>query len=600
MLCEKVVNSGQFLPIYWRKVINNPKKHQKSSSFGSNNRNQGSGYDDLFTLAFSHHKENNLDKAEELYTACLDMKPKDPLILHNLGVIFLQTGRFDNAIHKFYEAIKYKPKYVDALCNLGIALKNSGKLEEAVKIYNEALAIETNSPEIYSNLGILQQELNHLAEAQTSLKKAVSLDPKRADFWSNLAILNYRLGEVETALTEFTEALKLDPDNPTLLSNFGSILVELGRSKEALAPLNRSLNLKDNSTEVLYNLGKANYNLTQLDKSINYYKSAIAFDPDFAKAHHNMAHALLARGNLRDGWEEYGWRWAAKGLSETLTRFNKPIWQGENISTKKILVWSEQGIGDEILFSSLIPNLKELSAHCILEANPRLVPLFNRSFPSVKVVEFDRDQDNGSNYTEFDFHLPTGDLPKLLWQKMGGIKTAPNYLLADSEKKAEYRKRYKTRGKHLIGLSWASSPPKGIPLSSFSPIFKLPNITFVNLQYGEHSEEILACKKRYNIDMISDPEVDPLISMENHAAQVAAMDAVVSIQNTTIYVSGGLGIQTFAILPPIPDWRWLGKTDKSPWHNSVNLYPRTSEDFSAVEKLMNNVAKDLGNFLKTK
>ena len=100
--------------------------------------------------------------------------------------------------------------------------------------------------------------------------------------------------------------------------------------------------------------------------------------------------------------------------------------------------------------------------------------------------------------------------------------------------------------------------------------------------------------------MISDPEVDPLISMENHAAQVAAMDAVVSIQNTTIYVSGGLGIQTFAILPPIPDWRWLGKTDKSPWHNSVNLYPRTSEDFSAIEKLINNVAIDLGNFLKIK
>ena len=133
-MCEKVVNSGQFLPIYWRKVINNPKKHQKSSSFGSNNRSQGSGYDDIFTLAFSHHKENNLDKAEELYNACLDMKPKDPLILHNLGVIFLQTGRFDYAIQRFYEAIKYKPKYVDALCNLGIALKNSGKLEEAVKI----------------------------------------------------------------------------------------------------------------------------------------------------------------------------------------------------------------------------------------------------------------------------------------------------------------------------------------------------------------------------------------------------------------------------------------------------------------------------------
>jgi len=600
LLCEKVVNSGQFLPIYWRKVINNPKKHQKSSSFGSNNRNQGSGYDDIFNLAFSHHKENNLDKAEELYTTCLEMNPKDPLILHNLGVIFLQTGRFDNAIQKFYEAIKYKPKYVDALCNLGIALKHSGKLEEAVKIYNEALAIETNSPEIYSNLGILQQELNHLAEAQTSLKKAVSLDPKRADFWSNLAILNYRLGEVETALAEFTEALKLDPDNPNLLSNFGSILVELGKSQEALAPLNRSLNLKDNSTEVLYNLGKANYNLAQLDKSINYYKSAIAFDPDFSKAHHNLAHALLANGNLGDGWKEYSWRWAAKGLSEKLNRFNQPLWKGENISTKKILVWSEQGIGDEILFSSLIPNLKELAAHCILEANPRLVPLFNRSFPGVKVVEFNRDQDDPTNYSDFDFHIPTGDLPKLLTQKMGTIKTANNYLVADSDKKAAYRKRYETKDKYLVGLSWASSAPKGIPLSSFSPIFKLPNITLVNLQYGEHNDEIRSCKNNYGIDVISDPEVDPLTSMDDHAAQVAAMDAVISIQNTTIYVSGGLGIKTFAILPPVPDWRWLGKTDESPWHNSVSLYHRTSKDSNLIDKVMQSVALDLENFLNTK
>jgi len=347
-------------------------------------------------------------------------------------------------------------------------------------------------------------------------------------------------------------------------------------------------------------LGKANYNLAQLEKSIKYYKSAIALDPDFAKAHHNLAHAFLAHGNSGDGWQEYSWRWAAKGLSEKLTRFNKPIWQGENISNKKILVWCEQGIGDEILFSILIPKLKEISSLCVLEANPRLVPLFNRSFPGVKVIEFDRDQEDPSNYGDFDFHIPTGDLPKLLWQKMEKIKTANSYLIADSDKKAMYRKRYETKGKHLIGLSWASSPPKGIPLSSFSPIFKLPNITFVNLQYGEHNDEIRSCKNNFGVDIISDPEVDPLISMDNHTAQVAAMDAVISIQNTTIYVSGGLGIKTFAILPPLPDWRWLGETDKSPWHNSVSLYPRASEDLILIEKVMQTVASDLEKFLKTK
>jgi hypothetical protein len=185
-------------------------------------------------------------------------------------------------------------------------------------------------------------------------------------------------------------------------------------------------------------------------------------------------------------------------------------------------------------------------------------------------------------------------------QKMGTIKTANNYLVADSDKKAVYRKRYETKDKHLVGLSWASSPPKGIPLSRFSPIFKLPNITFVNLQYGEHNDEIRSCKNNYGIDIISDPEVDPLISMDDHAAQVAAMDAVISIQNTTIYVSGGLGIKTFAVLPPVPDWRWLGKTEKSPWHNSVSLYHRASKDSILIEKVMQSVALDLENFLNTK
>jgi tetratricopeptide (TPR) repeat protein len=514
------------------------------------------------SAALAAHTAADLAVAAKLYHETLKREPHNAEALHNLGVIALQEGKAREAIRWLKKAIRRNPAYTDAYSNLGLALKGAGRLQDAAAAYRQAIAIDPDIAEIHANLGMVLKDL----------------------------------GLSDQSRAAFEAALGLAPDHPAILTNLGASLVNAGQAKEAVTHLRAAVEAAPRDVNARYNLAKAHFSLGDVKEAAHQFECVVAIRPDFAEAHHNLGHALLASGELDAGWREYDWRWTAKTFRDGQRRFNRPKWSGESLAGKNIFVWSEQGLGDKILFAGLLAELAHLADLCVLETEARLVPLLSRSFPNIEVRERKETQSGDMDLSGFDFHVPLGDLPRWFRSSKDKFKPLGRYLRPDPGCTADCRRIYSSLGTGpVVGVSWASKPPKGVALHDLLPTLGLPNLTLVNLQYGDHEDEV----RRFEIDtgliVHTDPAIDPLKDVDGFTAQVAAMDAVVTIQNTTLYTAGALGVPTFALLPPAPDWRWLGNESVSPWHDSVRLYPRHLADNAGDQ--IKRIATDLKDCL---
>ncbi|NQV55575.1 MAG: tetratricopeptide repeat protein [Rhodospirillales bacterium] len=527
---------------------------------------------DTLAAALAAHGEGSLGQAETLYRRVLVAAPSNVNALHNLGVVGLQTGHPGEAADLFRRAIDADPDFADAYCNLGLALKRTGRMAEAEAAFRDGLSIAPAMAEAHCNLGSVLLEERRFGEASDHLRKAVEIKSDYAEAWSNLGIVYKAQALLDDALDCFQKAVQYAPDIAVLCSNLGAELLDQG-DLGAETHLLRALELDPGNAEVNFNLGKARYAAHDLSAAEKYYRRAIAIAPEFADAHHNLAHTLLAQGQLTEGWQQYAWRWKAKKFDHGPRNFPYPEWDGSSLAGKRLLIWSEQGLGDKILFSGLVAELSKSIDGCVVEIDERLVGLFTRSFPKVEIVARTERPDPRIADATFDFQIPLGDLPRYLRRSMTGFQPLRHYLTADDERMGAARRYLNRLAGFNVGISWASLPPKGIGLAEFAPILGLPGINWINLQYGDHQTEIDQVCRRFGTDIQTPPGFDPVNDIDGFAALTASLDAVVTIQNTTLYVAAGLGVPTFAITSPAPDWRWLG-CEHDPWHENVRLFKR--------------------------
>ena len=527
--------------------------------------------DVLLHRARTAHSLNRLSDAERLYRKYLAIKPDDADALRNLGAIGLQMGQAEAAIGLLRRSLEIDNTSADAQCNLGLALKQAGHLEEAEQAYRSAIALDPIIVDAHSNLGVLLIEMNRYEEARDALRAAVALAPDNGGVLANLGLLELRSSRPEQALEILFAASRLEPDNAQILANLGGLLSDQTRYNEAIGFLKKANAQEPKQANICFNLGRCYFNIGKLTKAIKSYAEAIKIDPSFAEAHHNLGHALLAKGRLEEGWREYDWRWLSPNYEHSRNISVVPVWGKESIKNKRLLIRSEQGIGDKILFASILPELTPFGGEITLETEKRLVPVFQRSFPQLSVRPV------VDNLKDYDYQISLGDLPGLFRQQFISFRKTGAYLLPDRGIKENLRAKYQEHNKILVGISWHSKKPKTVALAQFAPLFESLNCKFVNLQYGDHSAEIQRFEAEAGQRILTDEDIDPIKDFDPFVAQVSAMDAVITVQNTTLYTAGALGIPTFAILPPIPDWKWLGQKTLSPWHDSVSLFHRSDQ-----------------------
>lgn len=457
----------------------------------------------------------------------------------------------------------------------------AGDLRGAEKTLRGLLSALPQEPGANALLGLLLVQSRRFAKAIDPLRRALAGDPKSAQLWNALGIAYGQLFQYEPARKAFDRLAALQPNEPQAHFNLALACRRCGDVSAAVASYRRALDLKPDWPAGLSNLSSAYREGGDFDQAIEACEAAVRIDPSYAPGWHNLALALFLKGELPRAWEAYRWRFRNPNVTSVKKRpFAQPPWRGEDLNDCRLLIWGEEAIGEEVMFASMIPDAISRAGNCILECEPRLVPLYNRSFPAATVVARRDPPDPCVADTSIDYQVAIADLGGPLRASWTDFPTGPSFLKVDEALKDRLRQRYLAGGEGpLIGLSWYSANPQvGLPrslgLREWIPIIEARPATFVNLQYGDCSQGLADVKSRTGIEIIDDPAIDQLENMDAFAAQTAALDLVISISNTTCMASAAVGTETWTLLPRGFGlyWYWFEGRDDSPWFPGMTLF----------------------------
>ena len=510
-----------------------------------------------------------------LFSRAIYLKPDYAEAYNNRGITFKDMGQFDDALADYSKAVSLKPNYIDALYNCGIALQQLNRLDEAIVSYSKAILLRPNYVKALNNRGNIFKDLDRLDEALADLSKAVKLKPDDAVALNNRGLVLRGLGRFEAAMSDSNAAILLNENFAEAFHNRALILKDIECLEDALVDFNKVISLKPDDREAYSNRALVLKDLGRFDEAMADLNKAIALDPTYPEAHWNKALQLLLFGEFEEGWPLFEWRWKTKQHIGTELTTSKPQWSGE--ANKRVFLWAEQGIGDEIMYASLIPELAASSSKLIVQCDERLIPLFKRSF--IDGIEY-RCRKSPAPEDSYDCHIPMGSLPNIFRPSLDSFsKASKAYLHCESERSQELRKTLlKGEAKTLIGISWNSSSPiagahhRNITLSDMAQHLDAPNVQLVNLQYGDVSDEIAKLKKDHGIEVAEVSEIDNRNDIDGLAALIMACDQIVSIDNATVHLAGALGANTKVLLPFNRSWQWGLDRSDSYWYGSLQLH----------------------------
>ncbi len=459
-----------------------------------------------------------------------------------------------------------------------LAHHQAGRWPEAERAYREITADDAGAFKAHVNLGVVLQEQGRLADAAQSFRRALALDPDFAEGHYALGTVLQEQDDPEGAMAGFRRATDLKPDYVEALNGLAIGLQKQGNPAEAIETFERALRINPQFAEAHNNLGNLYHREGRPEDAMASFRRAIKIAPDYAEAHRNYSQVLLLAGRLDEGWPESRWRWKCKDFPSEKRAFPQAPWSGEPVNGKKVLVWGEQGVGDEVHFAAMVGDLMEAGADVVLESDPRLVPLFGRSFPGAHCVPRETPPAPATNSQDIDFQAPSGNLGAWLRPDLESFPDQASYLVADQDRTGGLRSKYLDGEKEtLVGIAWISKNPevgkeKSMLLEDWRRLAEIPGIKFIDLQYGDTGEERAAFEKDTGVAILHDDSIDQMADLDAFAAQVAAMDLVVSVSNTTVHIAGALGVPTWVLLNAVALPVWMLDRDDSPWYPSLRLF----------------------------
>ena len=536
--------------------------------------------DALHLLGVIAYQVNKHGLAINLITSSIEIAPQQAEAYNNLGIAFKELGELGKSIQTHKKAIEINPDHAEAYYNLGNTYQDLGELEESVQTYQKAIEIKPDYAEACNNLGIAFKELGELEKSIQAYQKAIEIKPNYVEVYNNLGNVYQEQRELELAVQHYLKAIEMQPTHTVAHNNLGNVYQEQGELELAVQHYLKAIEMQPQSAETHNNLANAYQEQRELELAVQNYLKAVDMEPNFAEAHNNLGQILLLLGDFRRGWLECEWRWKCRKFSAGKRPFPQPVWAGGNLRGKSILVWTEQGIGDEIMFANLLNDFKRVDTDIIVECEKRLVPFFQRSFPGILFLARENPPNSRLFSSEINYQISIGSLGQWLRPNEESFNQNKHpYLTTCADKSEQIRERYQqlASGNMLIGISWKSAGikerktlSKSTILKDWFPILSQQNCYFINLQYGDIKPELENFQSETGLRIHHDHEIDSLRNLDDFGAQVSALDLVISTSNTTVHIAGALGKRTWALLPYMPDWRWMLNRKKSLW------YPRTT------------------------
>ena len=538
---------------------------------------------------------NALGRFEAAVQSCERALALDPVSAgahSNRGNALMALGRVPDALADYDRVIALMPDYAEGHYNRGNALRELRRLGAALASYEAAIALRPTYVEAMNNRAGVLAALGRALDALAAYDDAIAVGPGSVEAHANRAKILNDLWRSESALTASEQAIALAPDHADAHNNRAIALHALGRTEDALAVWARVIALQPGHAKAHNNIGMALQTLRRPAEAVAAYDRALALAPDFAEAHLNRASSLLALGDLSRGFEEYRWRWTAPDGPRLKRRLPCPLWEGEGLAGKAILVHCEQGYGDTLQFIRFAPRLARTAARVTVLAEPPLISLL-RSIPDIEVT------DRVTGEAAYDFQTPLLCAPRLLGTTLETIPAETPYLFADAGKAAAWAERLGDDGGLRVGLVWAGGTRNDAPslhaidrrrsvrLQQFAPLGEIAGVRFFSLQKDGPAAQ--ARQPPAGLDLTD--WTHELRDFADTAALVAGLDLVISVDTSVAHLAGALGKPVWVLSRFDGCWRWLNGREDSPWYPTARVFhQRAPGDWDEV---MDRVAGEL-------
>lgn len=418
----------------------------------------------------------------------------------------------------------------------GLEKYNIEDYSSAEKYFNLSLKITPNRISILTNLSATQIKLKKLDEAKKHLEKILSFEPENILALMNIANVYSENREFDKAHHYLNLALQIDKDNPELLCNKGSIFRFEGKLENALELYSSAIQKKNN-----YNFAKFNQSICQLSLE-----------------------------NFNDGWANYEFRECR--YDEEITRVKRPP------KNTMINILSEQGIGDVIMFASLIPLLSDFEKiNFYIDA--RLIETFSISFPKINFYS----HANMNYLLDKNYQIRIGSLAQFFLKEIDDFNKINKPFLKPIVSKVQQIKQYIKKDKINIGVYWSSSSKQlgkitKIPLIDIISKINVNDKNIISIQDGEFEKELDEVSTKLKISLTKVKSFNLKNDLSHLAALISQCDLIISISSTVIHLAGAMGIPTIVLCQHAPDWRYFQCSNKVLWYSNTYLLKQSKLD----------------------
>jgi Tfp pilus assembly protein PilF len=454
---------------------------------------------------------------------------------------------------------------------------HSGDLTAARTLFQQLLQRDESNLDALLYQGIIAGRLGDYTGARSLLEKVVAHNPLFIDGLNALANVEGLDEHWGRAQEIFERALVLNPHSIPVLCNFGICLRAAGKLDAAESTLRRAFDLAPDVPDVLLNLAMVLIDIGRPGEAQILLRRCLEIDRGLAEAHTGLAHLLLQQGEFAAGWSEYGWRFKCLDTAQP-REIAVPQWNGRAIPGAVLLVRAEQGLGDQLMFASCLPDAVERAGLCLVECDPRLVGVFSRSFPRAKVfAHYPKSEPRWQREGLVpDYQVYIGNLPALFRSQAADFPRHQGYVRADDSLVEHWRARLDGLGHgRKIGISWRGGGQRtrkslrSIALAAWLPILRQEQAVFVSLQYGDCRDEIDALAQSAGLKI--QHWQNAIDDYDQTAGLVGALDQIISVQTAVVHLAGALGKPVWALVPAVPEWRYMAEGEVMPWYPSVRL-----------------------------
>lgn len=594
----------------------------------------------------THVNGKNNSEAIKLLKEALKADPDFALAHKNLGYLFALEGRNEEAIYHFGETARRDPQDIEIRLEMARLHDIEKHRAEALALYHEIVGIAPNDARAYRGICNIQSEvpeheatngeweeaadamrtamrlapddyttqihaavklakLKQVDDARTAFKRASEIDPTATDPVFLLGNLEREENNPQLAVDLYSKTIELKPDHAFAYSNLCVTLAENAIFDDAIACGEMAIQLQPKTKEAYINLASAYQNASRVEEALGVYQKAAALEnTNDPKLLWNMALCLLAVGRIEEGWDLYGFGFES-GQRQPFRPFPGLIWQDEDLADKTIMITREQGIGDDIRFSTCFHEIVAEAKHVIIETDERLIPLYQRTWPTALVrKEWNRStglQNLPEDEVDFDLTAPAGLVVSMRRRSLDTFPENPPHLVADPVKRQAAREWLDSLGDGpKIGLTWRSGIRETlrdimtIPPAKWLNFLDDKNAKLISLQHGDAAQEIAAAEKDFGVTIHQMPGLDTHNDLDGTAALTAELDCVTGLWNAASEMAGALGVPG-VIYMHAKHQTQLG-TGRLPWHPSLDIISVVPgfDHQQVLKELADGISKRLG------